>query len=933
MRFRFEDFELDTAAFELRRAGEAVRVEPQVFGVLACLVARHEQLVSKDELLDEVWGTRFVSDATVASRIKAARRAIGDDGVAQRLIRTVTGRGYRFVAPVEATGERRAATRPASAAPVDLVGRAQELSALEEYLDAAESGSARVVFVTGEAGSGKTSLVDAFRAGLGAEWRVWTGNCLPTASAAEPYWPVLDALSTAAKADDEVTEALARYAPTWLMQLPLPLGDDVAEDVSARALGATRGRIVREFVATVDALSAPRPIVLVLEDLHWADEPSLDLIDALARLGAVGRLLVVGTFRPAEGRSGQRSVDTVVHELALRDLASELALSPLSEPDVEAYVRRRVAADAAPAWLPALLVERTGGNALFLRCLLDSWLRERLIVAEDGRLVVGDRAELARDLPTDVHRLIGSQLEQLDPEQRRLLEAASVAGVRFSAAEVAAGIARALGEVDDALALLAADERLIRPEGEGAWPDGTRCGAYAFVHELYRDGIYERLAPSRQARMHGAIGRRLEHAHGAAAEQFFAAQLAHHFVQAGDVPSAVRYLQAAAAQSLARSAHAQAAQQAMEALQLLGSMRDADSAAAVEIELRSILAAAQIALHGWAAPEIEASYARARELAEARDDRERLPPVMYGLATLHEYRGEYERSEALMSEHLDAGTEALVPEALELLACSTFHQGRFGRSLAFAERALATYDSSLTSEYLARYGESPAVNYHCWASLSLWFLSREAESLAHIGAALEDAQTHTYSLTTAQAQAAFLHQFRRDPVEARRWAEMAIDVATTHGFPFRVAQATIVRGWALAAAGELDEGAHEIERGLELYRATGAGMDLPYYLGLAAEVTAWLGRVDAALAFLAQARELLPARGFFYEPQLLVLEGRLRSERDLSEATALLESAASLAEAQDAAQLTLEISELLARCRAGQAVGLGDLGEATRVLA
>jgi predicted ATPase len=837
------------------------------------------------------------------------------------MIRTVTGRGYRFVAPVHVVGDGLVGTRSLTASPVDLVGRARELSALGEHLEAARSGSARLVLVTGEAGSGKTSLVDAFRAQLDPEWRIWTGHCLPAAGPAEPYRPVLDALSIAARSDDGVVEALVRYAPAWLVQLPLPLGGEVAEEAARRSLGATQGRIVREFVAVVEALTARRPIALVLEDLHWADEPTVELLDALARLGAGGGLLVIGTLRRAEGRA--QRVDDVVHELAVRGLVSELALSPLSEPDVATYVRRRVALDEAPAWLPALLVERTGGNALFLRCLLDSWLRVRLIGAEDGRLIVGDRVELARDVPTDVRRLIGSQLEQLDPDERRLLEAASVAGVRFSAAEVAVGIVRDVGEVDDALALLAAEQRLIRAEGEAVWPDGTRCGAYSFSHELYRDGVYERLSPSRRTGMHGDIGRGLEQAYGAAGERFFPAQLAHHFVQGGDLPRAVRYLQAAAAQSLGRSAHEEAAQQAMEALGLLVAMPSAEGAAAVEIGLRSILAAAQIALHGWAAPEIEASYARARELAEAKNDRERLPPVIYGLATLHEYRGEYERSEALMSEHLDAGTEALVPEALELLACSTFHQGRFGRSLELAEGALAAYDSSLTSEYLARYGESPAVNYHSWASLSLWFLGRETESFAHIDAAFENARAHTYSLTTAQAQAAFLHQFRRDPVEARRWAETTIEVASAHGFPFRVAQATILRGWALGAAGELAEGAREIDRGLGLYRATGAEMDLPYYFGLAAEVAGWQGQVEAALAFLAQARELVPARGFFYEPQLLALEGRLRSEHDLGEAAALLERAASVAEAQGASVLGSEISALLGRCRAGQRVGLG----------
>jgi DNA-binding winged helix-turn-helix (wHTH) protein len=157
VRFRFEEFELDTDAFELRRAGESMRVEPQVFGVLACLIARHERLVSRDELLDEVWGTRFVSDATVASRVKAARRAIGDDGSAQRLIRTVTGRGYRFVGRVEVVEHRRTTPESLARPPVDLVGRQEQLSALEEHLRAAESGSARVVCVTGETGSGKTA--------------------------------------------------------------------------------------------------------------------------------------------------------------------------------------------------------------------------------------------------------------------------------------------------------------------------------------------------------------------------------------------------------------------------------------------------------------------------------------------------------------------------------------------------------------------------------------------------------------------------------------------------------------------------------------------------------------------------------------------------------------------------------------------------------
>jgi predicted ATPase len=254
-----------------------------------------------------------------------------------------------------------------------------------------------------------------------------------------------------------------------------------------------------------------------------------------------------------------------------------------------------------------------------------------------------------------------------------------------------------------------------------------------------------------------------------------------------------------------------------------------------------------------------------------------------------------------------------------------FHQGHFQRSLELAERALAGYDPSLAGEYLARLGESPAVRYHCWAAHALWFLGREQESLEHLDAAVSEAQAHAYSQTTAQAQAAFLHQYRRDAGEARRWAETTIAISTEHGFPFRVAQASILRGWALAAQGELDEGAEELGRGLELYRATGAGMDVPYYLGLAAEVAAWRGRGDEARSLVEEARALLPERGFFYEAPLLRLDALLRAREDPGGAVELLAQARSVARAQRASRLEAEIEALLRRARDGEPFGIDDL--------
>lgn len=907
MRYRFDEFELDTEAFDLRRDGATVRVEPQVFGVLACLVAERARLVSRAELLDRVWGHRFVSDATVASRIKAARQAIGDDGNAQRLIRTVTGHGYRFVGEVREVG-RSAADSVASHR--TLVGRERQLASLVEALDEARTGAGAFVVVEGPGGGGKTSIVDAFLHGPAAWTTVLRGQCVRTDAGGEAFGPFLEVLGQALT-DPSVAQRLTHVAPGWMAQLPAPLGLDLGESAVTGALGVTRPRLARELAGALQELAADPPLLVVIEDLHWADDASLELVEALGRRPPVSGVLIVATLRNA-GRSTRATA--LASELAARGRARLVEVGPLSPQEIGAYLDARCDAGRHPEWLPRLLEERTGGNPLFVRCLVDAWLRSGQLGVGAGGDLAADHASLVADVPESARRLVTALLRELPVSERELVEVASVAGVTFSAIEVSAGLGVDLPEADDRLAALAEAGSVIVATGPTTWPDGTRCGGYAFVHELHRDTVVESLSPARAAAFHLAVGDGLERAY-ADTTRFHAARLARHFLEGGDDARGVRYLRTAAGQSLALSAHAEAAAQAQEALQVLERTAGPPDPS-LEIGLRSVLAAAGVALHGWAHPGIEAEFARACELAQ-RGAQGELPPLVYGLATLHEYRGEYERSAALMEEHLARGVDVLLPEALELLACSTFHQGGFARSLAFAERALEELDPFVTSEHLARFGECPAVGYHCWAALDLWYLGREEESLAHLERAFDVAETHVYSLTTAQAQAAFLHQHRGDVPETLRWAETTIDVASAHGFPFRVAQATILRGWAVAASGDPRGGLVALERGLDLYRATGAGMDVPYYLGIAAETLARCGLEEDALASLDEAQAALPERGFFYAAPLLRLEALLRGRDDPGAAGALLESALAIAHDQGAAALVSELETLLRLARAG----------------
>ncbi|HEX3215025.1 MAG TPA: AAA family ATPase, partial [Actinomycetota bacterium] len=355
MIYRFGDCELDDRRYELRRGGVPCHLEPQVFEVLAYLVRHRDRVVPRAELLDEIWGSRFVSDSALASRVKAARRAVGDSGREQGLIRTVHGRGYQFLAPVREQGST---VLPAAVAPL---GREAELARLGELYGLAEQGRRQLVFVTGEPGIGKTTLVEAFtgevegrRAGLVAR-----GQCLEQRGGSEPYLPIFDALERLCRDDGQALALLSRLAPTWLAQLPALVEEGDRAELERRALGGTTERLLREAAAVLEAVAADRPLVLVLEDLHWADPSTVDLLAWLARRATPARLLVAGTYRPADALAGGAPIADAGAELRLRGLASELRLGELGPEAVAAVLGRGLPGAEVPQELAQLVHRRT----------------------------------------------------------------------------------------------------------------------------------------------------------------------------------------------------------------------------------------------------------------------------------------------------------------------------------------------------------------------------------------------------------------------------------------------------------------------------------------------------------------------------------------------------------------------------------------------
>ncbi|HEX6423396.1 MAG TPA: AAA family ATPase [Acidimicrobiales bacterium] len=892
MIYAFEGFELDGEGYELRRQGRHVALEPQVFEVLRYLVAHRDRVVAKEELLDEIWGTRFVTESALTTRIKEVRQALGDDGRTQRMVRTVTGRGYRFVGEVVEAGDLGpggdGAGRPpgdGDVAPPPLLGRDHELAQLEAALADAVAGRRRMVLVTGDAGTGKTSLVQAFavRAGRAGGALVATGQSLEHAGATEPYLPLLDALSRLCRrpGSHDVVGTLRRRAPTWLLQLPGLLDDDEAEALQRRTLGATTARMARELLEALDELSQRRPLVLVLEDLHWADAASVELLAASGRRHADGRVLVVATFRP--GGADGNGLRAVVADLAPRRPACRLVeLRGLGGEEATSLLRSRWNAASVPDRLAELVVDRAGGNPLFMTALADHWMATGLVaVGDDGAVPAPDLTVLAAAVPADLRLLVEQQAASLPPGDREVLDAASVVGLHPSAAAVAAALAIDDEVAEERLAALAERSMLLTRDDTARTALST-ASRFSFRHGLFRQVVYERVPPLRRARAHARVGALLEQVVGLD-DPAHAGEIARHLTAGGDVARAVPALVAAATVALRRSGHREAVallEQARAAVALVEDSADRDR---WEAQVLALLAPSLVATRGWAAEEARTAYERAVELARALPDPTLLDSMLYGLATLHEYRAEYDRSHRLMEERLRlgaAGSPARV-EAHELLACSSFHQGNFREALDHTDSVLADYDPGQHLALMALHGENPAVSTRHWAALAQWFLGYPDRALRTMDEALALAadRAHSFSLSHAHEHAAYLFQHRGEPDGVLRHAEIAMGLADEAGYVYRQATGTMMRGWALAAT-DPAAGLAELDMGLAAYRATGAAMDLPYFLALRAGVLLRLGRLDEASGALDAADAVSPpGRRYYYQPELLRLRAELLRRR------------------------------------------------------
>ncbi len=579
---RFGSFRLDTANQCLWHGEARVSLTPKAFGVLRYLVDHAGRLVTQDELLEALWPGIYVNPGVVRKYILEIRRALGDRPDAVMFIETLPKRGYQFVAPV--IDESAAGTLSVTGTK-RIVGREPALGELGGYLSRARRDDRQVVFITGEPGIGKTALADEFqrRAGVDApDVRIALGQCVEGYGGMEPYYPVLEALGQLCRGleGESVVGILAKQAPTWLVQFPALVNSKQREVLEGQVLGATRERMLREIGEALEAITSEKPLLLVLANLHWADASTIDFISAMARRRAPARLMLIGTYRPAGVKSGEHSLEAVKQDLLVHQLCHEIALQPLEEADVAEYLASEAGDGPVPEGLAKLIYRHTEGNPLFMVAVLEHMQDRGLIALENGSWQINTPLEkIDLEAPEGLRRMIELQIEGLSEGEQRVLEAATLEGIgrrRFSVTSRAALIDMEAQAFEDICETLCRRHRIVRSAGSVEFPDGTISACYEFVHTLYREVCYRRIAPGRRAQLHLRMGQWAE-AHWQRLDEA-AVVMAGHFEEGGDWPRAIKYLQLAAETAGRRFEPQQAADILGHALELVRKLPEEERA-------------------------------------------------------------------------------------------------------------------------------------------------------------------------------------------------------------------------------------------------------------------------------------------------------------------------------------------------------------------
>jgi DNA-binding SARP family transcriptional activator/predicted ATPase len=778
--------------------------------------------------------------------------------------------------------------------PIRLVGREQELSLLHRCWQDARDGQGGLMLISGEAGVGKTRLLEEFANRL--RWqgaRVLWGRCYEFERVL-PYQPLAEALRTAVPilSPDELVGfppwalgEVARLVPEMLERCP------GLEMPAAASLDRERARLFEGVTRFTADLARHGPLLVVLEDLHWASESTLQLLHYLARHLAAHSVLIVGTFRP-EALTPQHPLTTLQHELLREGVVTPLSLNALSAEVVETLVLEMSGVGSAVVPLARRLYEETEGNPFYLmetvKALFEKGTIELREGAWRGNFVRMSEGEIP--LPTSVSEAVQARARRLGGDAQEALRLAAALGreFEFDLLNIVWGLGEetTLEALDDLLRA-----RLIE-EGSGPLERD-----YAFTHHKIQEAVYSGIPLRRRQHLHTRIGQAMETIYAPDVEGL-AGELAFHFDQARQVDKtltekAIHYLRLAGERAVRMSANEEANAHLNKALALLQSLPDTSERASQELELQISRGPSLMAIKGYGAAEVKQTYDRALELYQGLDEPPQQIAVLRGLWGFYLLRAEYRQAQDLAQQLL---TLAQRPQHSELLmdahgvaGMTSFYMGELAAAHEYLKHGIALYNPQEHHSLTFVYGQDPGVaclNHSAWA---LWFRGYPDQALQRSQDAVTLAQelSHPFSLAFALAFSARVHIYRREVQAAQEVSEAAIALCTEQGFPFWLAMASILQGWALAEQGQKQAGIAQMRQGLAVWRATGAALAETSYLALMAEVYGEAGQAEEGLRLLVEAFVAMEQREErYFEAELHRLRGELLLARPAAETEA-----------------------------------------------
>ena len=906
VRASFDEFELDEANARLLGNGKAVVLAPTPFNLLCALARQPATLLTKNALLDAVWGHQFVSESVLKTAISDLRTALGDNPREPRFIETVSRRGYRFIA-------RPAAAPPAPPLPTTVaaarlppspsfIGRADAVARLRQAWDQACSGQRAVVWVAGEPGIGKTTLIEHFVGSLGSI-ACARGQCVEHFGTGEPYLPVLEALAELCRGDRTLPALLRSVAPTWLLQLPW-LGTAEERDALRRELaGVGPDRMLREMGELLDRYTEEHPLLLVTEDLHWSDRATIQLIDHVARRRGRARLLWLSSFRLAEVIALDHPLNPLRQELRLHRLCQEVVLDPFSETEVSDYIAQRSPSLARDEAFVRALHERTDGVPLFVSSVITD-VMER---TPDDAAVEARLAAVA--VPENLAAIIDHYIARLGSDPRALLSAAAVSGVEFRADTVALALERDVASVAHACEELVREQVwIIAPRA--AEGDEAAEPPYAFRHALFRQVLYERTAPSARTHLHRKVGAALERERSAGVP-VAAAELAMHFDRARQPMTALRYYAEAAEAALLHFSPASCIGLTERASALLQQAPEGGERNALEIAIATLHGVAAFQALGVGS-ETRNAFERAHALLQGMPGHAMRGRLLHGFGYVLSLRGEYAQALAV-GQHAEALAAGSDDPALMLAACivnGEVHQlqGRPQAALAWIERGLATAATL-----------DPAASEIFVADPQVTLLGMLAIELVHRGrveqARSQVQRSHERARELRQPMTQLVATWQDALVEVRlgnaeRVAVLADEMQALVD-EFSLAQGREAcrwyRGWAQALNGAPLEGHRRIREAYEENARLGMRAGASEVLGYAAQALLLAGHCDAAQAQFQEALQVadeLAER--VYLPQLWLLEATsARAQGQAAAAAASVRRAIEEARAQNAPWIEL----------------------------